>query len=80
MISFTAMVTGWTLMFTFVSVIITMVFLPFELTATVLKRAILAGASGFIMAAWFWWPDYAKVVLSAWPGRDARIWLRSSNR
>lgn len=80
MFKFSAVVIGWTVIFAIISVAIAVNLLSFELTATVVKRAILLSASGFVMAAWLWWPNYAKTILADWPWHEVRIWVPSSNR
>ncbi len=80
MFRFAIFIVGWTLILAIVSVAIAVSILSLELTTLVMKRAILLSASGFIMAAWLWWPNYAKAVLPEWPWHDVRIWVQSSNR
>lgn len=80
MFKFSAVVIGWTVIFAIISVAIAVNLLSFELTATVMKRAIPLSAWGFVMAAWLWWPNYAKTILADWPWHEVRIWVPSSNR
>ena len=80
MFKFAVYIFGWTLILAIVSVAITVSLLSIELTTTVMKRAILLSSVGFIMAAWLWWSNYAKVVLPEWPWHDVRVWVQSSNR
>lgn len=80
MFRFAAVVIGWTVILSIVSVAIAVNLLSFELTTTVMKRAILLSVSGFVMAAWLWWPNYAKSILADWPWHEVRIWVPSSNR
>ncbi len=79
-LGFAGSVVGWMLVFTVVSFTIAVGVLSYESTSLVMKRSILLGALGFVVAAWFWWPYYARHVVSSWPRHDHRIWVESSNR
>ncbi len=76
---FTSMVLGWTVMFTILAMVLVVgvIGVPFSFVA--MKQSALVGSLGFIAAAWFWWPFYARNVLSSWPGHDRRIFVRASN-
>jgi hypothetical protein len=70
---------GWTLIFAIVSFTVAVGVLDFDESSEVMKRSILLGAVGFLLAAWFWWPYYARDVLMLWPKNDSRIFVKASN-
>lgn len=79
-LGFAGFVAGWLLAFTIFVYILALGLLSLPGSAEVLKASALLGGTGFILAAWFWWPWYARDVLAAWPPTETRIWTASGNR
>lgn len=70
---------GWTLIFAIISFTIAVGMMDFDESTEVMKRSILLGSVGFLLAGWFWWPFYARDVLAHWPQNDSRIFVKASN-
>ena len=49
-------------------------------SSALLKQTSFWAAGGVVLAAWFWWPWYARDVLARWPMHAVRIWTSSGNR
>ena len=49
-------------------------------SSELLKQSSFCAAAGLVLAAWFWWPWYARDVLARWPMHGVRIWTSSGNR
>jgi len=49
-------------------------------SSALLKQTSFWAAGGLVLAAWFWWPWYARGVLARWPMHGVRIWTSSGNR
>ena len=49
-------------------------------SSDLLKQSSFWAAAGLVLAAWFWWPWYARDVLARWPKHGVRIWTSSGNR
>lgn len=79
-IGFAAFVIGWLLTFGVVGFVVAVGVFSAEPSADLLKRIILFATGGLVLAAWFLWPWYARLVLPDWPRRDVRIWTSSGNR
>ena len=71
---------GWLLAFTLLVYSVALGLLSLPASAEVLKASLLLAGGGFVVAAWFWWPWYARDVLAAWPRTPERIWTASGNR
>ena len=79
-IGFAAFVTGWLLTLGVVGFVVAVGVFDAEPSADLLKRIMLFAATGLVLAAWFLWPWYARLVLPNWPRQDVRIWTSSGNR
>ncbi len=79
-IGFAAFVIGWLLTLGVVGFAVAIVGFSAEPSADLLKRIMLFAATGLVLAAWFLWPWYARLVLPNWPRQDVRIWTSSGNR
>ena len=79
-IGFAAFVIGWLLTLGVVGFVVAVGVFDAEPSADLLKRIMLFAATGLVLAAWFLWPWYARLVLRNWPRQDVRIWTSSGNR
>ena len=79
-IGFAAFVIGWLLTLGVVGFVVAVGVFDAEPSADLLKRIMLFAATGLVLAAWFLWPWYARLVLPNWPRQDVRIWTSSGNR
>jgi len=79
-IGFAAFVIGWLLTFGVVGFVVAFGVFSVEPSADLLKRIMFFAAMGLVVAAWFLWPWYARLVLPDWPRQDVRIWTSSGNR
>lgn len=79
-IGFAAFVIGWLLTLGVVGFVVAVGVFSAEPSADLLKRIMLFATAGLVLAAWFLWPWYARLVLPDWPRQDVRIWTSSGNR
>ena len=79
-IGFAAFVIGWLLTFGVVGFVVAIGVFSAEPSADLLKGIMLVATAGLVLAAWFLWPWYARLVLPDWPRQDVRIWTSSGNR
>ena len=79
-IGFAAFVIGWLLTLGVVGFVVAIGVFSAEPSADLLKRIMLFATAGLVLAAWFLWPWYARLVLPDWPHQDVRIWTSSGNR
>ena len=79
-IGFAAFVIGWLLTLGVVGFVVAVGVFAAEPSADLLKRIMLFATAGLVLAAWFLWPWYARLVLPNWPRQDVRIWTSSGNR
>ena len=79
-IGFAAFIVGWLLTFAVIGFVIGAALFPQAQPVDLLKQSMLFAAAGLVLAAWFFWPWYARDVLANWPRRDVRIWTSSGNR
>ncbi len=79
-LGFTAMVFGWNLMFTIIVFSLATLAFDMEANSSLVKQSIVIGNAGFILAAWFWWPYYARQVLPDWPRHDVRLFVKANNQ
>ena len=80
MLGFAGFAVGWLLVFALVVFTVAVGLFSASGSADVLKVAMVLAAVGFVVAAWFWWPWYARDELANWPRHDVRVWASSSNR
>ena len=79
-LGFLGFVVGWLLMFAILGFTVAVGLFSGTETGNVLRASITVAAGGFIVAAWYWWPWYARDELAAWPRHGVRVWASSSNR
>ena len=77
---FAGFVVGWLLVFAILAFTVAVGVFSVPGSADILKVAMVLAAAGFVAAAWFWWPWYARDELANWPRHDVRVWTSSSNR
>ena len=77
---FAAFVVGWLLVFAVLGFALIVAMFPVSPSAELLKQSSFCAAAGLVLAAWFWWPWYARDVLARWPMHGVRIWTSSGNR
>ena len=77
---FAAFAVGWLLTFAILGFGLIVALFPVSPSAELLKQSSFCAAAGLVLAAWFWWPWYARDVLARWPMHDVRIWTSSGNR
>ena len=80
MVGFAGFVVGWLLVFAILAFTAAVGLFSVSGSADVLKVAMVLAATGFVVAAWFWWPWYVRDELASWPRHDVRVWTSSSNR
>ena len=78
-LGFAGFAVGWLLMFAILVFIVGTGALAIA-SADMVKIALLLAALGFVVAAWFWWPWYARDSLASWPSTGVRIATASGNR
>ena len=79
-VGFAGFVVGWLLLFAVLVFALIVGVFSLEGSGAVLQGALIGGAAGLVLAAWFWWPWYARDALANWPRTDAHIWTASGNR
>lgn len=79
-VGFAGFVVGWLLLFAVLAFALIVGAFSLQGSAAVLQGALAAGAAGLVLAAWFWWPWYARDALDNWPRTDTHIWTASGNR
>ena len=79
-LGFVGFVVGWLLAFAVLGFAVAIGLFSLPGSTDVLKTSMLLAGGGFILAAWFWWPWYARDALAAWPRTEGRIWTASGNR
>ena len=77
---FAGFVVGWLLVFAILAFTVAVGVFSVPGSADILKVAMVLATAGFVAAAWFWWPWYARDELANWPRHDVRVWASSSNR
>lgn len=79
-LGFAGFVVGWLLTFAVIGFVIAVGLFAREPSGDLLKQIMFVAAAGLVLAAWFFWPWYAREVLANWPRQDVRIWTSSGNR
>lgn len=79
-LGFAGFAIGWLLMFGLLAFTVLVMLLSLPGTGTVIAICLSFGGLGFIVAAAFWWPWYARDVLEQWPRPAFRVGTQSSNR
>lgn len=79
-LGFAGFAIGWLLMFGLVAFTVLVLLLSLPGTGTVIALCLSFGGLGFVAAAAFWWPWYARDVLEHWPRSAFRVGTQSSNR
>ena len=79
-LGFAGFAIGWLLMFGLLAFTVLVMLLSLPGTGTVIALCLSFGGLGFIVAAAFWWPWYARDVLEHWPRTPFRVATQSSNR
>ena len=79
-IGFAAFAVGWLLAIAALGFGLIVVLFSVPPSSALLKQTSFWAAGGLVLAAWFWWPWYAREVLARWPMHGVRIWTSSGNR
>ena len=79
-IGFAGFALGWLLTFAVLGFGLVVVLFSVPPSGQLLKQSSFWAAGGLVVAAWFWWPWYAREVLARWPSHHVRIWTSSGNR
>ena len=79
-LGFAGFVVGWLLTFAVLGFVVAVAVFAREPSGDLLKQIMFVAAGGLVLAAWFFWPWYAREVLANWPRRDVRIGTASGNR
>lgn len=79
-LGFAGFVVGWLLTFAVIGFVVAVAVFAREPSGDLLKLIMFMAAAGLVLAAWFFWPWYAREVLANWPRHDVRIWTSSGNR
>ena len=79
-LGFAGFVVGWLLVIAALGFGLTVALFSIPPSSTLLKQTSFWAAGGLVLAAWFWWPWYARDVLARWPMHAVRIWTSSGNR
>ena len=79
-LGFAGFVVGWLLTFAVIGFVIAVAVFAREPSGDLLKQIMFVAAGGLVLAAWFFWPWYAREVLANWPRHDFRIGTSSGNR
>ena len=80
MIGFAAFAVGWLLAISVLGFGLIVALSSVPPSSALLKQTSFWAAGGLVLAAWFWWPWYARDVLARWPPHGVRIWTSSGNR
>ncbi|MDE0226222.1 MAG: hypothetical protein OXP28_13980 [Gammaproteobacteria bacterium] len=80
MFGFAGFAVGWLLTFAVLGFGVVVALFPVPPSGQLLKQSSFWAAGGLVLAAWFWWPWYAREVLARWPAHHVRIWTSSGNR
>ena len=80
MVGFAGFLVGWLLVFALLVFGVAVGVFSMDGSADIVKFAMMLAATGFVLAAWFWWPWYVRDELANWPRHDVRVWTASSNR
>lgn len=79
-LGFAAFVVGWLLAIAVLGFGLVVALFSVPPSSALLKQSSFWAAGGLVLAAWFWWPWYARDVLARWPAHGVRIWTSSGNR
>ena len=79
-LGFAAFAVGWLLAFAVLGFGLVVALFSVAPSGELLKQSSFWAAAGLVLAAWFWWPWYARDVLARWPRHGVRIWTSSGNR
>lgn len=79
-LGFAGFVVGWLLAFAALGFGLVIALFSIAPSGQLLKQSSFWAAGGLVLAAWFWWPWYARDVLAQWPRHGVRIWTSSGNR
>ena len=79
-LGFAAFAVGWLLAIAVLGFGLIVVLFSVSPSSALLKQTSFWAAGGLVLAAWFWWPWYARDVLARWPVHGVRIWTSSGNR
>lgn len=79
-LGFAGFAVGWLLAFAVLGFGLVVALFSVAPSGQLLKQSSLWAAGGLVLAAWFWWPWYARDVLARWPRHGVRIWTSSGNR
>ena len=79
-LGFAGFAVGWLLAFAILSFGLAIALFSVAPSGQLLKQSSFWAAAGLVLAAWFWWPWYARDVLARWPRHGVRIWTSSGNR
>ena len=79
-LGFAAFAVGWLLAIAVLGFGLVVALFSVAPSSELLKQSTFWAAAGLVLAAWFWWPWYARDVLARWPMHGVRIWTSSGNR
>ena len=79
-LGFAGFAVGWLLAFAILGFGLVVALFSVPPSGQLLKQTSFWAAGGLVLAAWFWWPWYAREVLARWPAHHVRIWTSSGNR
>lgn len=79
-LGFAGFAVGWLLAIAVLGFGLIVVLFSIPPSSELLKQTSFWAAAGLVLAAWFWWPWYARDVLAGWPVHGVRIWTSSGNR
>ena len=79
-LGFAGFAVGWLLAFAVIGFGLAVALFSVTPSGQLLKQSSFWAASGLVLAAWFWWPWYAREVLARWPRHHVRVWTSSGNR
>ena len=79
-LGFAGFAVGWLLAFAALGFGLVIALFSVAPSGQLLKQSSFWAAGGLVLAAWFWWPWYARDVLARWPRHGVRIWTSSGNR
>ena len=79
-LGFAGFAVGWLLAFAVLGIGLVVALFAVAPSGQLLQQSAFWAAAGLVLAAWFWWPWYARDVLARWPAHGVRIWTSSGNR
>ncbi len=79
-LGFAGFAVGWLLAFAVLGFGLVVALFSVAPSGQLLKQSSFWAAAGLVLAAWFWWPWYARDALARWPRHGVRIWTSSGNR